>query len=166
MGQRAWGTVEGYGELPSELPPPPSARGAWGMVVLCVLAALISLQLAALSPGASGTDGLVADFTPGRGGLWVAFDAPETTWITVIREEAGELRVLRVSHSAADKAEWAVGDGSYRLHAPGDGLLLVAHEAPLDDLSQRMTEASEQPEPLVSLARSLERDAQVRWRTR
>lgn len=164
--QRDWGTIEGLGTLPGELPKPPSARGAWVMVLACVLAALVLLQLVALSPSASGPGDLVVDFTPGRGGLWAAFDVPEATWVTVISERGGTLEILLESRSAADKAELAVGDGSYRLHAPGDGVLLVAHDAPLDELYQHMAEASAEPEPLAALARALERRLQVRWSER
>jgi hypothetical protein len=57
--------------------------------------------------------------------------------------------------SAADKASLAAGDGSYRVHVVCDGLLLVASDAPIDQLEHRLAEAETATDPLAALARSL-----------
>jgi hypothetical protein len=165
---RTWGQVDSLGELPPALPEPPSARSAWAMVLMLAAAAMLVLQLA-WSPIASGSaTGLDVQFTPGRGGVWTAFDVPETSLVHLVHLDAeGKLTMVLGSTTAADKAELAVGDGSYRRFTEGPAVLLAATTGfvPVDTL---LTEAAEADAPLDWLAQrivELDETADVRVHT-
>ena len=168
---RSWGTVVTIGpshgqgpgpafdieELPQVLPEPPSARGMWFAVALlaALLVAIITLatrpQVHSRSPDVS------AEFTRGRGGLWVAFDVPEPSLVLLVYESEGALWPALSSSSAADKARYATGDGSYRVFVPGDGALLLATDRPVEgaQLEEALTESSASEQPLSALEERL-----------
>jgi len=151
---RSWGTIDGVGPLPEALPPPPSSRPAWAGVG--VLAGLCALALALLRPAtAPATVPLGVEFSPGRGGLWAVFDVPEEAFVTLVALRGGQLEAVARPTSPADKASLAAGDGSYRVHVVCDGLLLVASDAPIEQLEHRLAEAEMAVDPLATLARSL-----------
>lgn len=151
-----WGAVEGTTSLPDPLPAPPPARRGWGVV------AALSLVAAMLLPGAwdrtePSQHGLQAEFAPGRGGLWATFDVDEDASVSIVRlSEQGELELLHAGTSPGEKMDWTVGDGRYRLHTPGDGLLLVAHTSPLDRLGAVLA-AADPASPLEDVALRLTR---------
>jgi len=148
---RPWGTVDALGELPGALPEPPSARRLWlGVAVLAALAAL-SVRAAWPAPP-PGETGLAVEFSPGRGGMWSDFDVPESDLVTLVRESDGHLKVVLRSTSPADKAALATGDGSYRLHTMGPGVLVAATRSPLPALAPMAAAADAAPDPLQDLA--------------
>ena len=152
-----WGLVGGLGELPEPLPPPPSARPVWGVAaVLAVITILVATQR--IGPASASTDALSSTFTQARGGVWTEFRAADTSLLTIVREVDRELDVVLASQHAADKAALAVGDGTYRAHLMGDGVLLVASSEPLSDLPT-LVAASAGAEPLSDL----EQRIRARW---
>jgi hypothetical protein len=163
---RTWGQVDGVGELPGRLREPPSARGWWGAVgVTTVAAATLAAFALGLSPPRP-TEGLEAEFTPGRGGIWAAFDVPDEDYVYVVSATDEGLTVVLDSDDAGDKIEWATGDGSYRLHAPGRGVLVAASATPLPDFALRVARTQGDRDGLASLARELGREASVSWAER
>ncbi len=160
---RSWGLVDGVGELPAVLPEPPSARGWWAAVGVLAALGLAMLRVALFAPASSAPSDVWAEFTPGRGGVWVSFDVPEEALVTLVALEGGHLRAELASVDAADKAELALGDGSYRLHVPGDGALLLSHAASLDDLDRLLRASEADEDPLQGLASRLAGRAEARW---
>ena len=160
--ERPWGHADGLGPLPEELPEPPSARPWWGLVLL--LAAIVGLMLTGLpEPTGEAPPGLEVAFVKARGGVWAHFDVPETAWVTVVAEDPGGLQVVMRSQTAGDKIVYAVGDGTYRLHAPGRGLLLAVHPRPLRDLDGWVAAAAGARNPLQTLADGLREEAEVEF---
>jgi hypothetical protein len=150
---RAWGSVEGLGELPSALPQPPDATHVWlGAWVAAAAASLLVLSWVQPGPGTSHSE---VSFTPARGGVWATFDVAEEDRLLVLREDPEGLAVLHVSATAADKAAWATGDGSYRLHTTGTGLLLAATPRVWPSLDPLLAEARNSSDPLGTVARRL-----------
>lgn len=148
---RPWGVVEGAGELPGPMPAPPSARRWWaGVGALAVLAALS--VVAAADGGPRATHPLDASFSVGRGGIWSAFDVDGAAYVTLVRQTETGLDVVLHSTSAADKAALATGDGSYRLHTMGRGVLLASTGTPLAALEPMVTAAAGAGSPLKDLA--------------
>jgi len=147
-----WGVVDGHGELPACLPPPPSARPWWGVVgVLAVLTVVLGVW--SLQPSPPPVDHpLDAAFTPGRGGVWAAFDTDEEAHVTLIRRVGDRLEVVLAGQDAADKVQFATGDGSFRMHAVADGVLIAATSSPVDTLGDMLVEARGAGEPLEDLA--------------
>ncbi len=143
---RTWGSIDGMEALPDELPAPPSARGMWAAVGIAAVVLLAFAPTLLNPPTAQATTALQADFTAARGGIWTAFDAPESALITVIRQSDEGLEVVLNSASAADKATFAVGDGSYRTFTVGPGLLIASSPQylPVDGLL-REVEGSKDP---------------------
>lgn len=173
---RSWGTIAlstGPGpldvvELPPPLPEPPSARRMWLLVAAMSLLLGIVLSLALLPQDSPVAEPLQAEFTPGRGGMWAAFDVPEEALVTLVGLRDGVLWTVLSSRKAADKVAYATGDGSYRLFVPGDGVLLLVTDAPLADptLTLELARAASQPEPLGALAEQLQDQGTVRWQIR
>jgi len=164
---RPWGEVEGVGALPAALPPPPSARGPWAAVGVLALVGLVLLRLLWSPPATAGPHAnLEVAFTAGRGGHWVVFDVPEPTLVTLVAERDGALQVVLVSEAAADKAAVAAGDGSYRVHVPGQAALLLAHDAPLRSLGAALHDAAGASDPIAALAKAVQAEAIGRWQRR
>ena len=80
------------------------------------------------------------------------FASDESALITLVRETDEGLDVVLQSQSAADKAALATGDGSYRLHTMGRGVLLASTDRPLPDLAPMLAAASPAEDPLADLA--------------
>lgn len=153
--QRSWATVEGVGPLPEALPPPPSARPWWAAVGLLAAGCVATLGLALAQPDRPADDRIDAAFTAGRGGTWVAFDVPEPAVVTLVALREGMLAPVVVPRDAADKADLATGDGGYRVHVPGQGLALLASEAPIPRLDKLILAANASSDPLGHLLSSL-----------
>lgn len=129
---RSWGSVDGVGDLPEALPEPPSARRWWiGVAAISALAAVI-LVLCLVPRGERAAHPLDAAFTEGRGGVWADLDVDEDADLVLVRTIDGEVDVVLASRSPADKSRFATGDGRYRLHAVGDGLLVASSAAPIE----------------------------------
>lgn len=160
---RAWGTVEGLGELPAPLPEPPDATsswiGAWGA------AAVASVMVLAWVQPLTGKAHSQVVFTPARGGVWATFDVAEEDRVLVLRQDESGLAVLHASATAADKAAWATGDGSYRLHTTGTGVLLAATPRDWPDLDALLREARESSDPLEAVGRRLAIDVNAEVHT-
>lgn len=136
-----WGVIDGLGELPAPLPPPPSARPVW--VAALALAALTMLLLVQITGPASAANGrLNATFTPARQGVWAEFDLADTAYLTVLGQRGGRVRPLLQSATPGDKVVFAVGDGTYRAHFSGDDVLLVASNEPLTELQPLLAATS------------------------
>lgn len=151
---RSWGTVEGMGDLPGELPEPPSARSWWTGVAAIALLGLASVAFLS-APSRAERTGLEVAFDEGRGGTWAAFDVPEEALVTMVGLRGQRLEVVLRSESAADKAVLATGDGSYRAHVAGEALLVVASERPIADLDRLLLGAGAADDPLGALVAAL-----------
>jgi hypothetical protein len=151
-----WGRVDGLGELPAKLPAPPSAAPAWAAVAALLVATLYALQWASTPPPPPVDHPLEAQATPGRGGVWVAFDVDEEAHVVVVRERSGQLDLLLDSTHTADKIRLARGDGSYRLHTQGDAVLLASSVGPVDDLAGMISLATTDAAPLQALASAIQ----------
>lgn len=149
-----WGAVAGIGALPDELPAPPSALGAWVGVGGLFAVTVLLVQLAATMPALEQPGGLQVEFTTARAGTWAHFDVPDTRLVSIVARTPQGLQVVLESHRATDKMVFAVGDGTYRTHVMGSGLLIVAHDAPLG-LSRLLEAAASSDAPLVSLKSAL-----------
>lgn len=164
---KGWGHVDGFDELPDALPVPPSARRWWaGVAALAVVGAGFGVFVA--RPAHPAVDHpLDVEFTTGRGGVWAAFDVDEAAGVTVVRQADRRLEVV-VAADAAAKADLAVGDGSYRLHSMGDGILLAATSRPIEGLDAMLAGAGAAETPIDELAdriRAADPRADVRvWR--
>ncbi|MBW1877882.1 MAG: hypothetical protein JRJ84_05935 [Deltaproteobacteria bacterium] len=156
---RSWGTVDALGELPGVLPSPPSARQMWVGVAALGLLALLTVRAARQSPAPDVDHPLEVEFSPGRGGIWSEFDVEEGAYVTLVREADGVLDVVLASHDPADKAGWAVGDGSYRVHTMGSGVLLVSSAQPLPPLGPVMVVAGLANDPLAEVEARIRRAA-------
>jgi hypothetical protein len=148
-----WGQVNPIGELPAPLPPPPSSKKWW---VFTSLVAIIAITLSGFVFGPSfrevGAYPLQATFQADHPFQWLEFDVAEEAIITVVSQEQGQLVLLNRTNDAADKAQFAVGDGSFRLRTQGEALLLVSTNRTIDDLKLHIEEAQISKTPLESLA--------------
>ena len=106
---------------------------------------------------------LDAAFTPARQGVWATFDVPEDRKLLLVARDADGLRIIHRSETAADKAALATGDGSYRIHSQGTGLIVASLASDWPDLSQIFVDSSASDAPLQTLSRrlSLELEADV-----
>lgn len=146
-----WGDVEGAGDLPAPLALPPSSR-RWWTGVAATGAIGVALFVRALQPAPAPVLYPVdAEFVAGRSGTWLRFDVDDRAILSVVRLTDGELDPLLVSSIAADKANLAVGDGTYRLHAVGQGLLVVSSGAPIADLRGLVEQSRRASDPLAAL---------------
>lgn len=150
-----WGVVEGHGELPETLPPTPSSRPWWGAVGALALVTVL-VGILALQPSPGPVDhALDVSFTPGRGGVWAAFDTDEEAHVTLVRQVDGRLEVVLDGADPAAKAAFATGDGSFRMHAVADGVLVASTHGPVADLGDLLHDARDASLPLSELARRI-----------
>lgn len=159
---RAWGTVDGYGNLPEPLPKPPSARGAWFATAGLAAAALFSIWLAA-APATGATPPETVRFVPSGQGTWAAFDVPEDHHVALVGALGGGLETVLAGDTILEKSRVAVGDGTYRAHVPGKAALLVSSSEALD-LASLLEGAESAVSPLDALHAGLKRshpDARV-----
>ncbi|MBN2799913.1 MAG: hypothetical protein JXX28_12275 [Deltaproteobacteria bacterium] len=148
---RSWGAVDGIGELPGPLPPPPSSRWWWAGVGLVTALSGVLIGAMLLSPAPNATP-LEVQFTPGREGLWVAFDTEDTATVALVSLEGGHLQLRLQGESPVEKAEVATGDGSYRTHVQGEGALVVSAPGVLGDLPALIERSQRSDRPLEALA--------------
>lgn len=147
----SWGEVQGVSELPTPLPEPPSSRG-WWTAVAAIAAVGVGLFMHAVQvPRAPARWPLETDFVVGRDGTWAKFRVDERAVVSAVRVADGQLDPLRIGVSAADKSEWATGDGTYRLHAVGDGLAVVSSTVPIATLASLVEDARKDADPLGGL---------------
>lgn len=149
-----WGQVGGA-ELPDRLARPPSAWPNWLGAGALLAAAVWLGQAATASPSTPDPFGLQVQASEGRQGLWVSFDVHEDALVFVARERNGHIDVVLDAHRPADKIAHATGDGSYRLHAVGDAVLVAASREHLGDVETWIDEANAGGQPLSRLARRL-----------
>jgi hypothetical protein len=150
-----WGRISGLGELPAPLPPPPSARPMWaGVAALAVMCVLVGLH--GLGPARAANSALAPEFTVARGGVWTEVNLNESDLLTIVRISGGELDVVLASQTIADKAALAVGDGSYRAHIMGDGVLVASSHEPIPDLDALVAAAHRSPAALHDLQRRMQ----------
>lgn len=153
---RSWGMVDTLGELPVALPEPPSARRWWTGVAALAGLLVATASLAFSPPHHVGTTGLDVEFTEGRGGVWAHLDVNEDALLTIVSQDATGLHVVHRSVRSPDKASLAVGDGSYRLHALGSGLVVMASQQSPTRLETLLDAASSAPDPLSDLVDRLQ----------
>jgi hypothetical protein len=153
----AWGTVDGMGDLPPVLPEPPSARGAWvGVVGLALLAALVMSFVWAPTPPAVDHP-LEVSASPGRDGVWVAFDVDDEAHVLVVRQRGEALELVLDASSPVQKIQMATGDGTYRMHTRGQAVLVASSSHAFEDVVKLLAHAQEDRAPLSALAASIRR---------
>ncbi|MBT3222297.1 MAG: hypothetical protein HN348_24760, partial [Proteobacteria bacterium] len=148
----AWGFVEGIGELPEQLPKPPSARPLWLVVTVLAIATIVLVWSNSTPTTDIATYPLEISFVEGRGGIWTEFDVAEEAVVTIFSEHDGQLELVIDASSTADKAALAVGDGSYRTHTLGSGVLVVSTATPILSLDNCLSAANHASTPLEQLA--------------
>jgi hypothetical protein len=149
---RGWGQIDGMERLPDILPEPPSARRLGAAVAALALCTLVLVSLAFPAAKNPALFPIESSFTAGRGGIWTEFDVGEDAVITLVRLGENGLELVTQSHSPSDKAAYAVGDGSYRLHTPGGGVLVVSSENTVTDVTSLMNAADASENPLLVLS--------------
>lgn len=150
-----WGTLDDLDELPAPLPAPPSARWAWASVAAMALLTAGVIQVA-FAPDPPPIDHpLQVQVTPARSGWWLEFDVDDEAYVFVVRQEEGELAVVLDSTHIKDKVAHATGDGAYRLHTVGDGVLVASASHPLPALDTLTHEARSTEAPLAELAAAI-----------
>ena len=121
--------------------------------LLAVLTALVATQR--IVPASASTPDIVAEFTAARGGVWAEFDANDRSLVHIVRQVDDDLDVVLASADIADKVALAVGDGSYRAHVMGDGVMLVATDEPIEDLPVIVAASTGRHDALAELERRL-----------
>ena len=84
------------------------------------------------------------------------FDVSEEALVSLVSLRNNKLHILFNSTQPADKIQLAMGDGRYRLHAKGEGLLLSTAEQPMHELSSWIQVANESDNPLEVLAQTIQ----------
>ncbi len=155
---RGWGHVDGMDRLPDVLPEPPSARPLAAGVLLLAACTLLVFQAAFPPLPSDAQFPLDAEFTEGRGGVWTHFDVEDAAVITLVKRGAEGLEIVAAPSSAAAKAMWAVGDGTYRLHTTGPGVLVVSTSQSVPSVEAMIATAERAEDPLTALS-ALVKDA-------
>ena len=150
---RGWGQIDGMERLPEVLPEPPSARHLGAAVAVLALCTLLLTSLAFPPAENPALFPIESSFTTGRGGIWTEFDVEEEAVITLVRQDENGLELVSQAHAPSDKAAYAVGDGSYRLHTSGRGVLVVSTEDKVTDVTSLMDAAEASEDPLLALSK-------------
>ncbi|MEL6346443.1 MAG: hypothetical protein AAFV53_25255 [Myxococcota bacterium] len=147
---RPWAEIDGIGELPPPLPPPPRATGLWvATAALAVGTALVGAW--ALNPPAvPPTCPIQADFIVRDAGIIARFDADELSVIDVVALEDAALQVV-ASQEREGKGRWATGEGDYQLHLPARRVALISSPEGIGELAPLMEQAKWSERPLEAL---------------
>jgi hypothetical protein len=94
-------------------------------------------------------------FVEARGGIWVNFDVDEEALVSVIGLRNNKLEIFLHSTAPADKATIALGDGGYRVHIKGDGVLVSSSESAMVELQDWVRAANQSDQPLKVLTKSI-----------
>jgi len=129
----------------------------WFGVAAMAALAVLAVRAAGQTPPADVDHPLEVEFSPGRGGIWSEFDVDEDACVSLVREADGVVDVVLASRDPAEKAVWAVGDGSYRVHTMGDGVLLVSSTGPLPPLGPVIAAAGTAADPLAEVEERIRR---------
>ncbi len=148
-----WATVDGLGELPEQLPPPPSPRRAW--VAVGALAALTASLVAwSIDPPPPDADApLQVEFTEGRGGVWTEFDVQETAHVALVRATDRGVEVVLDPADPTARVGLATGDGRYRVHTQGQGVLLASTST--EHFNDLVDAVAAEDDPLTALRERL-----------
>jgi hypothetical protein len=147
-----WGFVETLGDLPATIPPPPASRNWWIAASVAGLLALGLFTAAFLQPTPDSLYPIEANVTLGANGAWAVYDVDDMALMTVVTRVGERLKLVLADKSAADKARYAVGDGSFRLQTPGNGVLLISSKEPVANLNGLLLKAQTQAFPFAKLA--------------
>lgn len=151
-----WGTLDGVGELPSSLPPPPSARRAWAAVAALSMVAAVVLHFAFRPDAAQVDHPLTATSISARQGVWLDFDVDDMAYVALLRVQGSQIDVLLDGANVSDKARYATGDGGYRVHAVGDGLVVASSAEPIQGLPAIVSAAHGASDPLAAMQDKLQ----------
>lgn len=144
---RPWSEIDGVGELPATLPPPPRATGWWlGALAMCALTAGVG----ALAMRPPAPDPLYPIET-----LWqvdgVRFDTDDLAKLDVVVLDAGGLRV-REAALGAEKGQYATGEGDFFMPAAGGRLMLITSATGVPNLDGLVAGVALAGDPLETLA--------------
>ena len=160
---RPWSEVDGVGELPAPLPPPPPAAPLWVSTVVSGLLAVLA-GVWALSPTPPRLPCPLTEvaFSPlaaeagAPGGILARFDTDDLAVVDVVYQDQDTLAVL-VQGAATTKGSWATGEGDFQLAVPGavQVLLIASPEGVGPELPALLQTVRREPQPLEALARQL-----------
>lgn len=143
---RPWSEIDGVGELPATLPPPPRATAWWlgaaGLTALTVLAGTLTLREPAPEPLYPLEVRWQAD--------GARFDADDLARVDVVVLDGGGLRV-REAALGPEKGRYATGEGDYFLPAAGGRLLLISSEDGVANLQGLVAGVALAGDPLDAL---------------
>jgi len=151
-----WGKIDRIARLPAPLPPPPAAHRWWSIVAALLIATIFAINAGLSSQVNQQAYPLDANFTAGRSGIWLDFDVDDEALISIVSLENNQLHLLLGSSTAGDKAQISIGDGQYRIHAKGEGVLITSSGNTLVDLSNWIRAANQSDAPLQVLAQSIQ----------
>lgn len=126
-----WGVIEGLGDLPDRLPPPPSSLRWYAALVFTMLLALTATTFAWTQRGPIPTFEVTAE----RDATGVIFDTSDDAYVDVIALNGSLGEPLLHSVAVFDKGQHATGDGRYRFNADADVIVVVTSAAPIIDLA-------------------------------
>jgi hypothetical protein len=150
-----WGTLDGVGELPAALPPPPSARRVWAAVAVASMVASLVMNFALRPDDAHVDHPLTVTSVSARQGVWLDFDVDDMAYVALLRVQGSQIDVLLDGSNVADKARYSTGDGGFRLHAVGDGLVVASASEPIQNLPTIVASAHASADPLAAIEEKL-----------
>lgn len=148
---RPWGEIMGVPELPPPLPPPPKATRWWMAAAIMVLVAVAAGAWVFRAQDNAPIHPVRARFVELDEGWELRFDTHDLAVVDVVVRDHGQLEVVHRG-VRQEKGRWATGEGDYRLILDGEEALIVSSAAGISELDARVRAASEDLDPLTSLA--------------
>lgn len=147
---QSWGTIEGVGELPPALPPPPNAKTWWTgvaamvtVLILCIWGALSVVPSSLHYP-------ITADSEYSDGHVYLRFDVHDQAHLTLFTFQNQELE-LKAQFSVVQKSKLSTGDGQYFIKEPTDRLVIMSSEQPIKNIMVLLDVAQVDQNPIETL---------------
>ena len=148
---RPWESIDGIGELPLPLAPPPKATKWWLFAAISTLLSVSSLAWALEAKDPEVRYPVHADFYRSIQTVDVRFDVGELAYVTVVRLSNGLLSIEE-QWDISGKGEIATGDGRYYLRVDAPQIAVISSATPLENLPSLLQAAQIAEDPLTALA--------------
>ena len=147
---RPWGSIDGIGELPMPLPPPPKATFWWLSAGVSGLLGISSLAWALAPESAQPNFPIDAEFYVTPEAVDVRFDVSDMSYVSVVRLNNGTL-TREAELSPVQKGQYSTGDGRYYLRIDAPRAAIISSTKPIGDMAIYLQAAQIAEDPLEAL---------------
>jgi len=151
---RPWGSIDGMGELPMPLPPPPKATSWWVGAIVSGMLSISSLAWALTPEPITPNYPLEAEFYVTNEAVDVRFDVNDMAYVSIVQLRQGIL-TREDEFTPVGKGKHSTGDGRYYLRVDAPRIAVISSVEPIGDMAVLLQAAQIAEEPLDALVQQV-----------